>query len=160
MNMLDPWVLFSNHCRKEEFDDLNWNLFKTLALIYHGICLFSLALLNFSLSLVITFFTAPVYCIVKPRKSRYVVYPIEIKYYSLFSMNGMNIWEHQFGLLISLVLGFYQYVRSAMCSLIYQLFNSEQCFANLAWLVLLLVGYWDCKMLYRGNTGNCGSKIL
>jgi len=50
---------------------MNWMLFKCLSLIYHGLVLFSLALLNVSLAIIISVFTLPVYCILQPRQSRY-----------------------------------------------------------------------------------------
>ncbi|XP_067937924.1 glycosylphosphatidylinositol anchor attachment 1 protein-like [Watersipora subatra] len=69
---MSSMILLKTIVGKEEFDDLNWKLFKTLALIYHGIVLFSLSLLNISLSVFIAAYTVPVYCIVRPHNSRIV----------------------------------------------------------------------------------------
>lgn len=58
--------------RKEEFDGINWYLFKTISLIYHGLTLFLLSLLNISLAAIVAAFTVPVYTVIRPTSYKWV----------------------------------------------------------------------------------------
>jgi len=130
--------------RKEEFDDLNWHLFKTIALIYHGICMFSLALLNFSLSLVVTTFTVPVYCFIRPRKSK-ILTILQAAILVIFSPLGIMISTH---LLYNLLTGvstlnrlqFGDLLVKAQDSIIYSLID-HQVFNNYLISVVIMVLY-------------------
>ncbi|KAF6017661.1 GPAA1 [Bugula neritina] len=64
--IVSSMMLIRTVLRKEEFDGINWYLFKTISLIYHGLTLFLLSLLNISLAAIVAAFTVPVYTVIRP----------------------------------------------------------------------------------------------